>query len=420
MKEYLEKLIKSKNEKRSALEAKVNSTEDINEARALYTELGELRKEIDEAQKELDKINAEERKALEEANKQANQEVTSSEVRNSQDWTKVEERNLNSVYSQPEQSAEEVRKLNQVKEERGKALKEGRSITVANSEILLPKHQDHNLATVPFRQVSSFVDLTNNKPLNGGESYEAPFTKSYGVAGTTEEGADYTETEPQFDKVQINKVKITAYTEISEELEKLPNADYTAEVLKNIEISLKKKIAQQQIIGAGTSGNFVGIMSKVEANKCVLADDDLEISVIDDTTLDKILFSYGGDEEVEALGVLVLNKADLLAFSNVRDINGNKVYKVDLANQTINTVPYVINSNCKALSAEATAEGDYTMFYGIPSHYETAVFSPVEVMKSYDYKFKQGMVCFKASVFMGGNTTSYRGFMRIKKVAPTA
>ena len=52
------------------------------------------------------------------------------------------------------------------------------------------------------------------------------------------------------------------------------------------------------------------------------------------------------------------------------------------------------------------------MIYGIPQYYETAIFSPVEIKKSYDYKFKDGMIAYRASVFAGGNTTAYRGFMR--------
>lgn len=113
-----------------------------------------------------------------------------------------------------------------------------------------------------------------------------------------------------------------------------------------------------------------------------------------------------------------MNKKDLLAFSLVRNDIGDHAYKIDLANQTINTVPYIINSNLPALTEKTTEVGKYSMFYGIPQYYETAIFSPVEVKKSYDYKFKQGMIAYKAVVFAGGNTTSYRGFMRIKKANP--
>lgn len=340
------------------------------------------------------------------------------DVTRSADWVKVDANNLKQVASYEQRGGnnmnEEMKKLI---EARGVALKEGRAITVEASDILLPVHQSSDLATAPFRQVSTFVDLTKIRNLQGGESYEAPFVISYGEGGLTGEGEDYTEVETKFGKVQINKVKITAYAEISEELEKLPAADYEAEVRKGVEIALKKKLAKEQINGTGANNSFTGILSTADNNVCVLTSDDLEISAFDQDTLNKIIFSYGGDEEVEQKGVLVLNKADLLALSMVRNEVGDHAYTIDLNNQTINTVPYVINSNCKALTGSETVEGDYTMFYGIPQHYETAIFSPVDMQKSYDYKFKQGMIAIKASVFAGGNTTSYRGFMRIKKGA---
>ena len=43
------------------------------------------------------------------------------------------------------------------------------------------------------------------------------------------------------------------------------------------------------------------------------------------------------------------------------------------------------------------------------------VFSDVEITESKDYKFKEGMIAFKASVFLGGNVAAYKTFFRVKK-----
>lgn len=452
MKDYLEKVITAKTEQAENLRAEVKTAETADEVRALGETLEVVLRELDEAKEQLANLDEEqpseepteedsegtestEKKAEEEdtededeeeptedeeptegEDKEEKEEPVSEDVQRSADWEKVDASNLKKVATFEERGGnkmnEETRKL---MEQRGKDLIEGRAITVASSDILLPQHQSSDLVTAPFRQVSTFADLTKIRNLQGGESYVAPFVISYGEGGLTAEGADYTESETVFGKAQINKVKITAYAEISEELEKLPAADYEAEVRKGVEIALKKKLAKEQINGTGENNSFTGIMSTVAGNTAVLTTDDLEIGAFDQDTLNKIIFTYGGDEEVEQKGVLVLNKADLLALSVVRNEVGDHAYKIDLNNQTINTIPYVINSNCKALTAGTTNEGEYTMFYGIPQHYETAIFSPVEIMKSYDYKFKQGMIAYKASVFAGGNTTSYRGFLRIKK-----
>lgn len=448
MKNYLRKFIERKKNERENLFKRLDETEDIKEARSIGETLKALGEEIADAEAQLmalEEVPAEEaptEEPMEEKSEEQSEEkakgkkggcrednpddmeddMSEEDLKRSKDWTKVDEKNLRKVGSFGEgENKMEKRKLNAKEiEARAKSMIEGRAVTVSASDILLPHHESSDLQPAPFRQVSSFVDLTKIRNLQGGESYEVPFTKSYGEGGLTAEGADYTTAETEFGKAKINKVKITAYAEISEELEKLPSADYVREVEAGIEIALKKKMAKEQIIGTGTSNSFMGITSTHADNTAVLTSDDLEVSTIDQDTLNKIIFSYGGDEEVEQKGVLVLSKADLLAFSLVRNDIGDHAYKIDLANQTINTVPYIINSNLPALTNSATEVGKYTMFYGIPQYYETAIFSPVEIKKSYDYKFKQGMIAYKAVVFAGGNTTAYRGFMRIKKANPSA
>ena len=298
-------------------------------------------------------------------------------------------------------------------EKRGKDLMENRTIKVSSDEVLLPEHVDSTLAPYPFKPVSELVDRVHTINLQGGETYTKSYVKSYGEAGTTDEGASYTETEPHYGYVTIPKVKVTAYTEITEELEKLPAINYQAEVIKNINISLRKKISQQIIKGDGTTNNFTGIFSdKADALKDQA---DLEISAIDENTLDDIVFAYGGDEAIENGACLIINKNDLRAFAKLRTKEGRKVHNIDYVNQTIDGIPYVLNGNCSALSDPSTGVGTYCIAYGSLFNYEVPIFSNVEIGKSTDYKFKDGIICYKASVFTGGNVVGYKGFVRVKK-----
>ncbi|BCR36122.1 phage major capsid protein [Mariniplasma anaerobium] len=300
-------------------------------------------------------------------------------------------------------------------EQRGASLRENRVIQVSSEEILLTEHTASGLAPIPFAQVSTLVDRVNVINLNGGETYKKSFVKSNGIAGTTLEGQPYSETEPAFGYLTISKVKITAYTEITEELEKLPSIPYQAEVLRNINISLKKKISEQILRGAGTTNTFTGIFSDAAV---ALADKAaLEIEAITDQTLDDIVFAYGGDEEIEGGAVLILNKNDLRAFAGLKTQEGRKVHTIDYVSKTIDGIPYIINSHCKAVSDSNTAAGEYVIAYGALKNYEVPVFSSVEIGKSTDYKFKDGIISYKASVFTGGNVVGYNGFLRIKKKA---
>lgn len=387
----------------AATEAELNKPEEVVE-------------EVVEEVKEEETPAEEEVAEVEEKEEETNpQEEIPAEEEERGEWVKVEKRDLEGSKIL-ERGEFNMNKENiEAREARAKNLIEGRMVTVESEGVLLPEHQGTEISPVVGKAYSALADKVNLVNLQGGETYKKSFVKNYGTAGTTAEGADYAEAETQFGEAEVAKVKITAYAEISEELEKLPALDYEAEVRKGIDIALKKKIAQQVIAGAGTSNTFVGIYSKEAANVCVT--DDLPIAEINEDTLTDIVFNYGGDEDVEGPATLILNKADLLAFAKVRTGDGKKVYTIDYANQTIDGIPYIINSNCVALSKEGTAADAYTMVYGVLSHYEVPVFSPVEIMKSYDHKFKQGIVCYKASVFTGGNTTSYKGFMRVKKVA---
>ncbi|MBR0059917.1 MAG: phage major capsid protein, partial [Selenomonadaceae bacterium] len=61
--------------------------------------------------------------------------------------------------------------------------------------------------------------------------------------------------------------------------------------------------------------------------------------------------------------------------------------------------------------------GDYCMAYGSLSNYLLAEFSPMEVKRSDDYKFREGMAAFRGNCFFGGNVVRRNGFLRIKKSA---
>ena len=128
------------------------------------------------------------------------------------------------------------------------------------------------------------------------------------------------------------------------------------------------------------------------------------MKTIDDGTLDEIIYSYGGEEEVEDVAVLILNKKDLKAFAKLKDKQGRKFYTiVNHGNTgTIDDVPYVINSACKAVTDAQKATAEYCMAYGPLSNYEMAIFSDIDARKSTEYKFKQGQIAYRADIFAGG------------------
>lgn len=356
----------------------------------------ELRKEIDSAdEKRLAEIKEETDKLMTEE-----QEIRA----------KME---LTGKLGEPEQKPE-ARGVETEAEKRGRALKEQRSVTIATTGIVLPEYQASDIKPT-FNEVSSLVDGIGKKFLKGGESFKQPYLKGYGTADYATEGGDPATAEPTFGYAEITKTKIAAYAEDTEELLKLPAADYGNEVVKGISIAIRKKLNREILFGDGSAGHFVGIFD--DGATAIDASTDISISEITADTLDEIIYSYGGDENVEDVAVLILNKQDLKAFAMTRDASGRKAYEIVSKGNygTINGVPYIINSNCGAISDDGTSVGAYCMAYGPLSNYTVAIFSDLEVARSTDYKFKEGMVAHRGVIFAGGNVTAKNGFLRVKK-----
>ena len=313
---------------------------------------------------------------------------------------------------------------------RGEQLKAGKHVTykatarpdsikatLSTTQTALPTHTANTVNPL-FNDVSSLVDRVNQVPLPGGETYQRGYVASYGGdAAATNENANYHDMEPVFDYAEIKKEKLTAYTEEPEEMVKLPNADYDSVVESSVVKAIRRKMSKQILIGTGATGGFKGIFydAKSGSNASVIDPaTDIAITAIDDGTLDEIVYSYGGDEEVEDIAVLILNKKDLKAFAKLRDKQGRKVYTVVNRGNTgtIDGIPFIINSACGDL-ASASA-GDYLMAYGPMSNYELAIFSDIDARKSTDYKFKQGQIAYRADIFAGGAVVAKNGFLRVK------
>ena len=289
---------------------------------------------------------------------------------------------------------------------------------VLDSSVLVPEHQSSNLTGYPFNQVSSIIDAVNYLTLPNGETYTEPYIVETGMADYTSQpsadgtGGEYHKVDLEWDQVQVKKTKITAYSEITKELEKTPAANYAGAVEGNITVSLKKKIAREIVVGDGAEGHFVGIMSAAVKPNTVV---DFNLGVINENTLDELILNYGGEEDIESKMALLLNKLTLLAFSRVRGSDKRKVYTINYENGTIDGIKFYTTSNVKSFDAAAT--GDAVIAYGDFNKYRVAIFSGIDTARSEHYKFRQGITAFRGDVFMGGNIMAYKAFSRVFKAA---
>ncbi|MBS6504103.1 MAG: phage major capsid protein [Clostridium sp.] len=302
---------------------------------------------------------------------------------------------------------------------------------VLDDTILIPKHKSNTVNALTFNEVSSILDLVKITPFTNGDSYEVPFEYETGEGDYTNEvssdgtGGEYHEVGVKFDSSKIKKAKITTYSEISKEFLKTPSANYAERVQTNVVKSIYKKIAKEIIIGNGGDNAIQGILTqpkkitndKGQQRDNRVIDKDIELSELGFNTINDIVFAYGGDNDVEEGQVLLMNKMTLNEFAKMRDSNGNKIYDIKTygATFTIDGIRGVFSAHIKPFST--AEEGDYFMAYGSPQAYELALFGAIEVEESIHYKFRQGLISYRADEFIGGNLTSYKSWIRVKKGA---
>lgn len=395
MKEKLKRILKRKAEIRAKLDAQIQGTIELTE------------EEIQALQGELTDLNAEEETVLDEEEKEEERNKAAA----------LEKTLKTRTITKPgEENELEKRTLTQEeKQKRGKDLKEKRAITVGNSQIATPKYTAQGVKDT-FNQVSTLVDLVTITPLDGGESYERGFVKNYGEGGETDNNGNYKTVETEFGYAEIKKQKVTAYQEEPEEVKRLADDDYHDKIVNGTSIAVKKKMSKDILVGPGTKGRLQGIFTNPEGF-AIDKNTDISISEINNTTLNKIIFAYGGEEDVVNDACLIMNKDDLQGFANVRTTDGKNFYDIELNGNTgkINKIPFVLNSAAKSLLNPATKADDYCMAYGSLSNYEIALFSELEIKESEDYKFKEGQIAHRGSVFAGGNVVAHNGFVRVKK-----
>lgn len=290
-------------------------------------------------------------------------------------------------------------------------LLEKRSATLS-SDILVPTI-DSNEIIPKFNDVSGILDLIKSMTLNSGSTLRVPYVKSTPIGSITEEGALYDETNTEFGEVEIEGIKITAYTQYSEEVEKLPAAEYEAFIISEIKNTLLRKIIEQIVKGNGNK-QFKGLYDLSVADNT----SDLTINEIDSKTLNKIVFEHNTSaEEVEGNMVLFLNKKDLGAFANVTSQDGRPVYNIQFNSNGmtgfINGTKFCICNSLNSLSNASTE--NYTMVYLDPSKYLVPIFSEVDLKRDYSSGFRNGLVAVRASIIVGGSLISPFGITRIKK-----
>lgn len=417
IKTYLEKVIDEKRTQYKSLEEKALKSESADEVRAIGETLKALKAEIEEAETELEEVKKDEEDPADPQDP-ADPEDKGTEGRS---FNPVATFNVRSAAEQ-----KEAEKRAQQFAETGKmtiAGTEARAVLVSSGQIATPKGVGG--INDAFNVVSSIVDKVDVEDLTGMGSYEISYEIPGQAAGVTEEGKAATASDPQFGIAPIKPFTVDVITHVSKKIKKLTPLRYEEKIKAMALNALRAKVGKLIISGNGTTEPYGVLNAKNAKGEAICTELEMATGAINETTLRKIVFAYGGDENVGANAILFLNKNDLVAFGDVRGENEKAaVYEITPDGSNPNTgiikdgglsVPYVINSECKAL-ATAGAE-DKTMVYGDPMNYCAGLFGDYEITVSEDFKFDTKQLSIMGEVEVGGNVQVHHGFVVVKATA---
>lgn len=388
-------------------------------------EIAEVEKQLDEVEKKADEVKTEEESnaVVDEATTlKAKIDALKAELAEAEKQLA----NLDKPAPADEEKPSEARSLNQIIEKRGsnnmeekenvieeraKKFVETGKMTISNMEARAMLVSSGKIATGVKvsginelnNEVSSIVDQVDVEDCEGMGSDKVAYEFTAPTAGATAEGASYQAGDTVVDFVTIQPETLTTISSISKQVRKQSPLKFEEKVRKNALNALRKKASAK-------------IIETIVASSLVKA---LDITAIDATTLRKIALNYGGDENVVGNAVLYLNKADLIAFGDVRGTNDKKpVYEItpDASNPNTGTikdggltVKYCLNSNCKPSVQGTTAVK--TMIYGQPMKYKMDMFSDYEVAVSEDYQFDKGLLTIRGDAEIGGAVVYKDGFV---------
>ena len=275
--------------------------------------------------------------------------------------------------------------------------------------------------------VSGIVDMVRVVDADGMGEDSVAYEVSGGQKAATkkDDGTAAAATDPTLKIAKITPTMISTLSYVSANIRRTTPLNYQSRVTAGALTALRKKTGGLIVTGdpSATITEPTGILKAAAID----SETDLTIDKIDEKTLRKIALSYGGANNVEGGGVLLLNKEDLIAFGDVRGTNEKKaVYEIGFSTNSTTTgtikdgglsVGFCIVDELPAISKATTAAGSYCMVYGRPLAYQLDLFGPYEVVVSEDYKFAEGLLTVRGTAMIGGNVVTENGFLRIKNKA---
>ena len=258
--------------------------------------------------------------------------------------------------------------------------------------------------------ICSILAMVTVEDCTGMSADKVAYVSAESSASATTEGNASTTSEPTFAYLTISPADYSLVSYVSKQIRRQSPLNYTDKVQAAAFKALRKKAAEV-VTTAVTSSTIA---------------DELIMSQIGADTLRKIVLNYGPADEVDAGGVLFLNKIDLVAFGDVRGTNEKRaIYEIIPSESNPNigiikdgnlAVTYCVNPYCYYLTGgtnASTTATKPTMFYGVPSTIKLDLFGNYEISVSEDYKFAEGLLAVRGEEMIGAALCVKGGVIKV-------
>ena len=264
--------------------------------------------------------------------------------------------------------------------------------------------------------ISSILDMVQVVDLTGLGSYEVPYLISEfdGTVGniTSKSGqARSNSSDPSFGISVLKPVEVTTTSYVDRNIAKLSPANYYARVQEMALRALRRSAVNLIVNGDSLDATktMYGIKNALnKAGSSIIKTGTY--SSIDVDTLDELYFAYGANSELGGAANLLLKKAALKAFGELRGTNEKqRLFKITPSGNG-NTgiiadggvqIPYVLTPEL--------ADGD--LVYGNPLHYLLGLFGDYEIRIDESVKAIERMHTILGDVALGGNVIEHEGFV---------
>ena len=265
-------------------------------------------------------------------------------------------------------------------------------------------------------QVGSLIDQVSAIRLDGMGAYDEPYVVSdmaaQAGAVATLAGTARTASDPTFAKAHIAPYEVDVTSLVDRNLSRLSPADYAAKIQAMALRALRRKVTGLIINGdSGNTQTMYGMLTGVNTGSSAIYASVSLGTAIGVDTVEKMVYAYGGDEEVGGNARLILKKTDLQAIGALRGTNEKRrLFEIvpDVGNPNTGVirdggmiVPYTISSQM------ATNK----MVYGDPANYELGLFGDYTIRVDESAKAIERMNAILGDVFVGGNIVVHHGFV---------